>query len=93
MDKRKEDWIGQVLNSVEGRNLIPLSESLKNRLAAIPSEVMFFQARIPMRSIWLAAASILLLITMNIATITNVQKVKKQENSLYSDYFSYLNQL
>ena len=93
MDKRKEDWIEQVLNSVEGRKLIPVTESLKNRLSAIPKEVVFLNSRIPMRSIWLAAASILLLVTMNIATITNVQKIKKQENSLYSDYFSYLNQL
>ena len=93
MDKRKEDWIEQVLNSVEGRKLIPVTESLKNRLSAIPKEVVFLNSRIQMRSIWLAAASILLLVTMNIATITNVQKIKKQENSLYSDYFSYLNQL
>ena len=46
-----------------------------------------------MKAVWLAAASIALLITVNITTFNKTQKVENEHATVYNDYFSYLDQL
>ena len=93
METKKEFWIEQTLNSSKELKSVPISESLKKRLEAIPKSIEIFDKRIPMKAIWLAAASIALLITVNIATFNKTQKVENQESTVYNEYFSYLDQL
>jgi|APGre2960657404_1045060.scaffolds.fasta_scaffold308109_2 hypothetical protein len=93
METKKEFWIEQTLNSSKELKSVPISESLRKRLEAIPQTIEIFDKRIPMKAIWLAAASIALLITVNIATFNKTQKVENQESTVYNEYFSYLDQL
>lgn len=93
METKKEFWIEQTLNSSKELKSVPISENLRKRLEAIPKSIEIFDKRIPMKAIWLAAASIALLITVNIATFNKTQKSERQENTVYNEYFSYLDQL
>jgi hypothetical protein len=93
METKKDNWMNATLESAEGLRPVALSEQLKSRLKNIPSEITVFEKTIPLNAIWLAAASILLLITVNVMTVRGIKKSKKQqETTIYSDYFSYLEQ-
>jgi hypothetical protein len=46
-----------------------------------------------MRSVYLAAASFALLITINLLAINNNTQQHKAETTLETEYFSFLNQL
>jgi hypothetical protein len=93
METKKEFWIEQTLSSSNELKSVPISENLRKRLEAIPKSIEIFDKRIPMKAVWLAAASIALLITVNIATFNKTQKLESQESTVYNQYFSYLNQL
>ena len=93
METKKKFWINETLDSSKELKSVPISENLRKRLEAIPKSIEIFDKRIPMKAIWLAAASIALLITVNIATFNKTQKFESQESTVYNDYFSYLNQL
>lgn len=91
---KKESWIEQTLSSAEGKKSQPVSASLKKRLASIPTEVQILNQTIPMRAIWLAAASLALLVMMNIFSIRqSKQKAQQADTSIYSTYFSYLDEI
>lgn len=93
MDTKKDNWMNATLESAEGLRPIALSEHLKSRLKNIPSEITVFEKTIPLSALWLAVASIALLITVNIMTVRSIKKTKnQQETTIYSDYFSYLDQ-
>lgn len=93
MDKKKEIWIEQTLGSIEGVKPQAVSASLKRRLESIPKEIVILNQTIPMRAVWLTAASFALLFMVNFATIRKAQKSQKQQTTIYSEYFSYLDQL
>jgi hypothetical protein len=81
------------LESTEGLRPVALSEQLKSRLKNIPSEITVFEKTIPLSAVWLAAASIALLISVNVLAVRTIKKTKKQqETTIYSDYFSYIEQ-
>lgn len=93
METKKDNWMNATLESTEGLRPVALSEQLKSRLKNIPSEITVFEKTIPLSAVWLAAASITLLITVNVVAVRTVKKTKKQqETTIYSDYFSYLEQ-
>jgi len=93
METKKDNWINATLESTEGLRPVALSEQLKSRLKNIPSEITVFEKTIPLSAVWLAAASIALLITVNVMAVKTVKKTKKQqETTIYTDYFSYLEQ-
>ncbi len=93
METKKDNWMNATLESTEGLRPVALSEQLKSRLKNIPSEITVFEKTIPLSAVWLAAASIALLITVNVVAVSTVKKTKKQqETTIYSDYFSYLEQ-
>jgi hypothetical protein len=93
METKKDNWMNATLESTEGLRPVALSEQLKSRLKNIPSEITIFEKTIPLSAVWLAAASIALLITVNVVAVRTVKKTKKQpDTTIYSDYFSYLEQ-
>jgi hypothetical protein len=93
METKKEFWIKETIDSSNELKSVPISENLRKKLEAIPSSIDIFNRRIPLKAVWLAAASIALLITVNIATFNKTQKLESQESTVYNEYFSYLNQL
>ena len=93
METKKEFWIKETIDSSNELKSVPISENLRKKLEAIPSSIDIFNRRIPLKAVWLAAASIALLITVNIATFNKTQKSESQESTVYNEYFSYLNQL
>lgn len=93
METKKDNWIHATLESTEGLRPLGVSEQLKSRLKSIPSEITVFDKTIPLSAVWLAAASIALLITVNVVAVKTVKKSNKQQDTtIYSDYFSYLEQ-
>ncbi len=93
METKKDNWVNARLESTEGLRPLGVSEQLKSRLKSIPSEITVFDKTIPLSAVWLAAASIVLLITVYVVAVRTVKKSKtQQETTIYSDYFSYLEQ-
>jgi hypothetical protein len=79
METKKEDWINKTMDSVDKKERVALPEGIRQRLMAIPQEVTILNTTIPMRAVWLAAASIALLIAMNIATVKTVRSSSQQQ--------------
>jgi len=75
---------------VERRPEIP--EQLKRMLMRIPDSVQFYQKTVPMKAIWLAAAGLALLITVNAVVWMNAGE-QQTSTAMYTNYFSYLEQL
>jgi len=91
METKKEIWIAQTLSSVDDLKHVAISSNLNRRLADIPQEYSLMNQRIPSKAVWLAAASIALLLTVNVLSVRRVKKQSNtQETSIYSDYFSYI---
>ncbi len=94
MESKKEMWIEQVLDAADTKSQIEISENLKQRLELGSNETIFMQSRIPLKTIWLAAASILILVTINFTTIKYAsEKNNKQETNSETEYFTYLEQV
>ena len=93
METKKEFWIKETIDSSKELRSVPISENLRKKLEAIPKSIEIIEKSLPMKAVCLAAASIALLITVNIATFKKTQKLESQESTVYNEYFSYLNQL
>jgi hypothetical protein len=94
MESKKDMWIEQILGAADTKSQIEISENLKQRLELGWNETIFLQSKIPLKTIWLAAASLLLLITCNFTAVKNAsEKYDKPENKNAADYFSYLEQV
>ena len=93
MNKQKDNWIDEVMASTDFKKDVPLSEALRQRLSKIPREVQVMSVVIPMRSVYLAAAGFALLITLNLLAVNHSAKTASKESTLYSNYFSYLDQI
>lgn len=90
----KEQWIEETINSLNGFRQVTASEALKNRLKSIPITISpGVRVLVPRQSIWLAAASIALIIGINIAAIYTTQQQTTDAETVEADYFTYLNQL
>lgn len=90
----KEQWIEETINSLNGYKQVAASDALKNRLKSIPITISpGIRVMVPKQSIWLAAASIALIIGINIAAIYSTQQQTTAAESVDADYFTYLNQL
>ncbi len=93
METKKEQWVNKTMDSVNTLHRKPVSEELKHRLFSIPQEINILNRTIPISAVWLAAASIALLIAINIVTVKKVRTSNQQNNTLYTEYFSYLDQV
>lgn len=65
----KKDWIEEVMNSTEGMQKLSPSEGMYD---AIQTKLYEQKTQMPQRTVWIAAASILLLATLNVITIKKV---------------------
>ena len=94
METKKDKWIDETLSSAAKVQRLTISDDLRNRLMTITTEVKVFHTVIPFRSLISVAASLLLLIAFNIATVRQYKyEQTTKDDSIYSDYFSYLNEL
>lgn len=93
MKTKQDQWINETMKSIDSKKAVGISDRLRQRLELIPNEVSVYNVVIPMRSVYLAAASFALLITINLLAIKNNTQQHKAETTLETEYFSYLNQL
>ena len=93
METKQDQWINETMKSMDSKKAVGISDRLRQRLELIPNEVNVYNVVIPMRSVYLAAASFALLITINLLAINNNTQQHKAETTLETEYFSYLKQL
>lgn len=93
METRNEHLVDKTMNSTDSIVRVPVPDTLKERLFSIPTEISLLNSTIPMRAVWLAAASVALLILMNFVTVKKVRSSEEHKDTLYTEYFSYLEQL
>ncbi len=91
----KEHWIERHLNTGEFIHRTEPGSDLMNRLRAIPGNVPKVVNMVPKRVIWMVAAGLALLISLNLLSVKSYEKASdRQEISQTDDiYFSYLKQL
>ena len=69
METKQNQWIIETMKSIDSKKAVGISDRLRQRLELIPNEVSVYNVVIPMRSVYLAAASFALLITINLLAI------------------------
>lgn len=91
--KPKEDLINETLNSLNGFNRVEVSsileEKIKERWSVQKGRVIAMSPAVK----WIAAASIILLVGVNFISIKlflkSDQKTQTVSNPVYSEYFSF----
>ena len=85
----KQRWIEEVMSSTEGMQKLTPSEGMYD---AIQAKLYEQKTQMPQRTVWIAAASVVLLATLNIVTIKKVfskgepqatEKTQDSESPLY----------
>lgn len=90
MIMEKEPWIEKIMNSINGMASVTPDEEL---LARIQQKVKD-PKNVPSATVWLVAASIVLLVMLNITLLHNTSKNKKKDTTLYlENTFNQSNQL
>lgn len=92
MDTQKEQWIEETMNSLDGLRFTRASEALRERLLVLAEEVKTIRPLVTRRTLWMTAASVVLIIMVNISTVISAQRKSLQSEELDSSYFSYMNQ-
>ena len=93
---QKEKWIESTLNVENTVGKIKPSDALLEKLRAIPSRINESTVFIPKKIVWAAAASIAILVCLNLYSTINYKTSKEtisQNEVLSETYFSYLKQL
>ena len=76
----KENWINEILDSADGLRKATPDTSLFSRIEARISE-----KELPTKTVWLAAASIAVLIFLNLAAIRgNAEKQREAKDGLFT---------
>lgn len=88
---KQEDWINEILNSGESiSQAIPSKELLDRLNASVPS--IKKGTVIPMRTVWMAAAGLALLILLNVFTLRQYKKSQDvQDDTVFETYYNHLN--
>lgn len=92
----KEKWIEERMNADSFIERVAPSEELIGRLKAIPSLVNSTYEKVPKKIVWAVAASIAILICVNLISLNKYDSAVKQNtssNEVSDSYFSYLKQL
>lgn len=92
MNTEKEQWIEETMNSLDGLRFARASERLKERLYVLAEEAKTIRPLVTRRTLWMTAASVALVIGINISTIASAQRKSAATEELDSSYFSYMNQ-
>ena len=87
----KDKGIEEILNSSEHIQKVNVSADLMMRLKRIPEQVQSNIYQITKRVLWVAAASISLLIAANIYASLNYSPETTDQNNVESHAFSYMN--
>lgn len=89
---KQEEWINEILNEGNHINKVMPSQDLLNRLNSI-SEVGSSNNVIPIRTVWLAAAGLAVLIFMNVFTMKQYSKSQKSnsnDTNVVESYYEHL---
>lgn len=92
MNTEKERWIEETMNSLDGLRFTRASESLKERLYVLAEEVKTIRPLVSRRTLWMTAASVALIIAVNVSTVLSAQRKTNHTEEVDSSYFSYMNQ-
>ena len=93
---QKEKWIESTLNAESFVDKTQPSDALLAKLRAIPSRINEASVFIPKKKVWAVAASVAVLVCLNIYSTSNYKSSKEtlsQNEVLSESYFSYLKQL
>jgi len=92
---KKESWIEETMDTDKMISRVEPSDALMSRLKAIPAQVKESYDLIPKKVVWAVAASIAILITVNIISLNSydVSETTISQGELTETYFSYLQQL
>jgi hypothetical protein len=90
MKQEKEKWVTQTMESVNYREIEKIPHRLYSRLIQIPEKTNCIEKQSSTYSVLLIAASVCLLITLNIFTLEKAEQISIKKSSDYSDYFSFL---
>lgn len=83
----KETWIDQVLKSTDGiKPAVPNAQLFQQILERI-------EEKIPMRWVWMAAASLLLLVALNVKLVYFKSQKEKSATEIMASQLSKTNQL
>ena len=94
MQPKNERMINDTMESLDRLPQVQIPDQLRRRLLNIPKEVVILDQRIPMRAVWMAVAGLLLLVVLNIASVKRYKTDQRSEDTtIYTEYFSYLDEL
>lgn len=85
--------IEKTLLTAERIDYVLPSEQLMARLKQIPTNIQKGYGTVPKRIVWAVAASIALLIAMNVLSLKNYSTEKQTSENTSNSYFDYLNTL
>jgi uncharacterized membrane protein YvbJ len=74
----KENWIQNVLNSTNGISSVEPADDLFSKI-----QHRIHNEKVPSKTIWLVAASIAVLVMLNITAITSKSNSKKEATTAY----------
>jgi hypothetical protein len=93
MKKDKAKWIDDVLAASDDLHPVEIPKALVDSLKKIPAKYAIQHQQVSWNFLWMAAAGILLLLTLNIKTLIEHHKTIETNTSFYSSYYSYLDPL
>lgn len=85
----KDKWIESILNSTNGMTHVTPNEELFNRINSKINEINV----VPLNKLWLVAASIILLIALNLVLINNQKSAPKNQMVSFEKSLNRDNQL
>ncbi len=77
-----DSQVNEILNSTQGKQSLPISADLANRLQAIPLQAKEVRMYVSKRSIYLVAASVAVLFVANFIAIKQVKQTNKRESGM-----------
>ena len=89
MSMDKKHWIDEAMERDPFNKERPLPARLRNQLMDIPNHLEVKAFTLPSTHVWMAAAGLALLISINVFAISTKQKNinANKDNSIYSTYF------
>jgi hypothetical protein len=93
---QRDNWIENVIKADSAVGKIQPSAELIDRLKAIPSTVKESYDLVPRKVVWAVAASVAILICVNLVSFKNYDSSAKEnlsQTEVSESYFSYLEQI
>ena len=84
----RDNWIENILNSSNGKILVSPNDDLISKINCKIEETKV----VSLRTLWLVAASTLLLLGLNLLLVTKQNKINKNESSVFEKTLNQSNQ-